>query len=411
MPSDQPVTPAPSPATAGLVARVQNILLKPASEWDRIATEQTDVNKLYVGYVVPLAALAAICLAIGLAVFGMGNWLLAIHFSLVQAIVMGAIRFVGAVVGIYIMALIIDALAATFGSEKNALQAHKVSVYSATAALVGGVFTLYPPLGLLGALMGIYSLVLLYLALPRVMKTPEDKRIGYFASIIGVCIVVGIVFWVITNAIMGPLMLSSMANNTITTPFGQVSSNGTMQGKINLPNGGSVDLNQMQRAAQEMQQAQQNGGTVKTVDPARLQALLPDSLPGGYTRTSVSNSSGGAVGMGASQAEGEYAKGDAHIDLTVMSMGGMAGLASMAGAMGVQGSQESSDGYTHVQSNDGRTISEEVSHSENTAKYAVIGHNGAVVTADGSGGASVDDVHAAVNAVGVERVEALAAGN
>ena len=407
MSTEQPAAPAPAPASSGLIARVQNILLKPAAEWDRIAGESTDVGKLYTGYVAPLAALSAICIAIGLMVFGIGAWLVWVHYSPVQAIVTGIVRFISALVGIYVLGLVIDALAPSFGSEKNAVQAHKVAAYSSTAGLLAGVFMLYPPLGALG-ILGLYSLVLLYLGLPRVMKTPEDKRIGYFASIIGVCIVIGIVLAVLTSAILAPLML--MGGGGVGTPFGQVSSSGTVQGRVNLPNGASVDLGQMQRAAQDMQQAQQNGGTVKTIDPARLQALLPDSLPGGYTRTSVSNSSGGAVGMGASQAEGEYAKGDAHITLTVMSMGGMAGMASMVGAMGVQGSQESADGYEHVQSNDGRTITEEVSHSANTAKYGVLGHNGAVVTADGSGGASVDDVHAAVNAVGVERVEALVGG-
>ncbi|MES1158327.1 MAG: Yip1 family protein [Terricaulis silvestris] len=407
MSSEQPAAPAPAPASSGLVARVQNILLKPASEWDVIAGESTDVNKLYVGYVLPLAALAAICLIVGLTVFGIPTFLGWIHYSPVTAIASGVIRFVSALVGIFVLGLVIDALAPSFGSQKNAIQAHKVAAYSSTAGLLAGVFMIYPALSALG-IVGLYSLVLLYFALPRVMKTPEDKRIGYFASIIGVCIGIGIVLAVIGGIIMAPLMLMGGGGAFGGAPFGQVSNGGNVQGKVNLPNGMSVDLNQAQRAAQEMQNAQ--NGNVKTVDPARLQALLPDSLPGGYTRSSVSNSSGGAVGMGASQAEAEYAKGDSHITLTVVSMGGMSGMASMVGAMGVQGSEENSDGYTHVQSNDGRTITEELSRGANTAKYAVLGHNGAAVSAEGSGGASMDDVHAAVNAVGVERVEALAGG-
>jgi len=43
--------------TAGLVDRVKNILLTPQAEWDKIAAEPADLNKLYLGYVLPLAAL------------------------------------------------------------------------------------------------------------------------------------------------------------------------------------------------------------------------------------------------------------------------------------------------------------------------------------------------------------------
>ena len=41
-------------AAAGMVERVKNILLTPQAEWDRIAAEPSDLNKLYVGYALPL---------------------------------------------------------------------------------------------------------------------------------------------------------------------------------------------------------------------------------------------------------------------------------------------------------------------------------------------------------------------
>ena len=45
---------------SGLIDRVKNIITSPAAEWDRIAAEPADVNKLYIGYALPLVVVAAI---------------------------------------------------------------------------------------------------------------------------------------------------------------------------------------------------------------------------------------------------------------------------------------------------------------------------------------------------------------
>jgi hypothetical protein len=58
---------------------------------------------------------------------------------------------------------------------------------------------------------------------------------------------------------------------------------------------------------------------------------------------------------------------------------------------------------------DGRVITEEVDRSANIAKYAIVGKNGVMLSADGSGGATIDDVKAAVNAIGIDKLETLSA--
>jgi hypothetical protein len=54
-----------SPKSAGLIQRVQNILLKPAAEWDVIEAEPATVQGLYVGYICILAAIPAIASILG----------------------------------------------------------------------------------------------------------------------------------------------------------------------------------------------------------------------------------------------------------------------------------------------------------------------------------------------------------
>ena len=98
-------------------------------------------------------------------------------------------QYIGALAGTFVLALVIDALAPTFGGQKSQIQALKVAAYSSTASWVVGVFMLLPALAWLGVL-GLYSLVLLFLGLPVLMKVPQDKAVGYTVVVIVCAIVV-----------------------------------------------------------------------------------------------------------------------------------------------------------------------------------------------------------------------------
>jgi hypothetical protein len=296
------------------------------------------------------------------------------------------------VIGIYIIAMIANALAPSFGSAPDQGQAHKLMAYSFTAALVSGVFAILPALSILG-LLGLYSFVLLFIGLPRLMKTPEDKRVGYLATLILVGLVVFIVIGALLGAVRGAIGGAGAPGGFTfgqSTPTPQPS-----QGTITLPGGGSVDVGAMERAAE----AYSNGGGA-SVDPAQLASQLPQSLPGGFRL--VSQSSGGA--MGAANADGVYENGDARLTLSVVYMGPMGGMTAVAGAMNVQQSRQDADGYSRTRSVDGRVINEEVSNSAGRASYSVIGR-GVAITAEGSGGVSIDQARAAVEAAGIERLE------
>jgi hypothetical protein len=81
----------------------------------------------------------------------------------------------------------------------------KVAVFSYTAVWVGGIFHILPYLSFLAALIGIYSLVLLYMGLKRVKTVPDDKMIGYFV----VVIVAAIVLYIVIGAIITAVVFSS----------------------------------------------------------------------------------------------------------------------------------------------------------------------------------------------------------
>jgi hypothetical protein len=393
-------------AAPNLVERAKAILLTPKTEWEKIAVEPADTGKLITGYLLPLAVLAAVSFAIGASVFGIGAFGFTAKLSMTTVIAIAVTQIVMAVVGALVFAWVINALAPSFGSTPNMMQAQKLVVYSYTANFLAAVFQIYPPLSAL-SILGLYSLVLLYMGLTPMMKTPQDKRVGYFVVAIICAIVVFFAVGVVTSAVrtaISPMGVGGPGGFSMNAPGGGV------EGKIATPGGGTLDLSELEKAAKQMEAAQKNGGAAALVAPAQLQALLPGALPGGFARTAISSESAGAAGMGASTANATYTRGGAKIELTVVHMGGMAAMASMAGAMGVTANREDANGYEKANSVDGRLLTEAVDRGANTAKFAVVGKNGAAVTAEGSGGVTVDEAKAAVAAVSVERVEALGGG-
>jgi hypothetical protein len=183
-----------------LVDRVKNILLSPRTEWPVIDAEPATVASLYTGYIMPLAAIPVICQAIGMSMIGITIPFIGTHYRtpIVSAITSALVMYVFSLIAVFIVALIVDALAPTFSGTKNQVQALKVVAYSYTASWVGGIFSLIPAIGIIGVLFALYSLYLLYLGLPVLMKSPADKAVGYTVVVV-VCTIV--VTWVIFFAV------------------------------------------------------------------------------------------------------------------------------------------------------------------------------------------------------------------
>ena len=173
-----------------ILDRVKKILLTPDSEWTVIAGESTPPAALMTGYVLPLAAVSAIAAFIGGSLIGQNLALLGYYrVPVATGLGVAVVSIVMAAIGVFLVSMVIDALAPTFGAQKNSAQALKVAAYSATPAWVAGVFQILPVLGILAIIGALYCIYLLYLGLPRLMKCPQDKAVGYTAVVI-VCVIV-----------------------------------------------------------------------------------------------------------------------------------------------------------------------------------------------------------------------------
>ena len=177
---------SPVAGQRSLIDRVKGILIQPKAEWALIDAEPATVASLYTRYALWLAAIPAIALAIGYASSGAG-WAIRVAIT----------RYVAGLVEVYVVALVIDALAPQFGGQRSQIQALKVSVYASTAAWVAGIFYIIPALSILGLVGALYSLYLLFVGLPLLMKAPADRAMGYTALTVVCVIVIGVlVGWV-----------------------------------------------------------------------------------------------------------------------------------------------------------------------------------------------------------------------
>jgi Yip1 domain len=173
-----------------LSERLKNILLQPAAEWAVIDKETGTTADLYKSYIMPLAAIGPIASIIGLSVIGVGLPMGGSYrVSLMSAIAHAVTAYVLALAGTYVLALIVDWLAPTFLAVKNDFQALKVAAYASTAAWVAGIFSLIPALAFL-QILALYSVYLLYLGLPALMKAPQEKALPYTGVVIIAAIVV-----------------------------------------------------------------------------------------------------------------------------------------------------------------------------------------------------------------------------
>src|SRR5438094_6626062 len=111
-----------------LVDRVKRILLTPKQEWPVIETEPATPGSLYTGYAIPLAAIPALAGFIGLSLVGISMLGGRIQAPIGTGLTWAAVQYCGSLIGVYVLALIINGLAPSFGGTKNQTQALKVAL-------------------------------------------------------------------------------------------------------------------------------------------------------------------------------------------------------------------------------------------------------------------------------------------
>ncbi len=398
-----------------IVERVKNILLQPKTEWPVIEPEQTSTQALYTGYIMPLAAITPIAMLIGMSMVGvqvpfMGTMRMPFSTLLTQVLV----SYVLGLAGIYVLALIINALAPTFSGTSNLAQALKVAAYGATAAWVGGVFHLLPALGILSFLAGLYTLYLLYLGLPVLMKSPPERSLGYTVAVVVAAIVLFVVIGAISASFVGLPMavthskgepetvkqLEQMGKSLESFTKG-LEKAGQSSGSPQAGDEPPANLGDAVQAAgnvlQAFNQAASGGKTVEPVDFRQLKELLPPSV-GSLQRAEVSGEKSTALGMTISKAEARYTGEDRRaINVTISDIGNVGGLASLALYAWANNEidKDSPSGYEKTTTFRGYKAYEKYNKGDRRGELGVLVDKRFVVEAKGDG-VSIEDLKGAL---------------
>jgi hypothetical protein len=165
-----------------IIDRTKNILLKPKTEWPVIAAEPDSLSGLYKGYIAILAAIPVLADFVRGSLIGYSEFGVSFRVPFSSGLLNAILGYVLGLAAVYVMALIVDALAPAFGGQKNRMQAIKVVAYAWSAVWVAASGSIIPWLGWLIYLAGaVYSIMLLYWGLPVMMRCPPEKTGGYTA--------------------------------------------------------------------------------------------------------------------------------------------------------------------------------------------------------------------------------------
>jgi hypothetical protein len=179
-----------------VVERAKKLILEPQKDWQAIDEEPATVQGLFTGYVMILAAIPAVASFIGLSIVGIGAWGSVYRVPLGAGVTHLTAVYLLSLGAVYALALVIEGVAPKFGGKRDFDQALKVAAFFPTPMWLGLGLCIIPALWIIGFLVGLYSLYLLYLGLPKLTKVSEEKGILFFLVMIIVVIIVCVAIFI-----------------------------------------------------------------------------------------------------------------------------------------------------------------------------------------------------------------------
>ncbi len=357
-----------------LVTRASNIIMRPNAEWPVIAAEPATPVSVFTGYVVPLAAIGPIASCIGFSVVGVGIPFVGTYrVGLIAGLTNAVISYVFALLGVFLLAAIVNVLAPFFGAPKSWLGSLKVTAYSLTPSFLAGILLIFPPLGILGIVASLYGIFLIFIGLPVLMGASREKAPIYVVSVIGCGIVLGVIFGAVNAAVrvgsyaatgeFGGTSIGStdtgaaqsVAASILGSALGGSAANreaaqqavGAVAGAAAQADAAdkSGDSNAQTAAGLGMLKALVTGGkSVVVVPRAELQSLLPSHF-GDMQRADAQSESRSFAGLKGSKAAADYKDAGGTVQIEVSDLGNVGGLAALAGTAGNLAESEDNDGY------------------------------------------------------------------
>lgn len=387
-------SPLASTDRAALLQRVLDILMRPRETWLQINAEDGNPGRIYLGYLVFLAAIPAVAGFIGYSLVGVGAFGISVRVPVVQGLVSMVVGYVLSLAMVYVLALIANMLAPRFQAQQDMGSAFKLVAYASTAGMLGGVFSILPSLAMLGLLAALYSVYLLYTGIPVLMKAPQEKAVGYTAALVVCGILAGIVVGLATSLVTpGARGLGA----------GMAGMGDTGSVAMKVPGTDiKIDTGRLEEASRKMEEAQAKGDTQAAAKAATemmgaalggkggepfAPKLLRDTLPervGDLPRTAIEARSESAMGMQFTHVSAQYTHEDKELEIQIQDLGAVPALRmAMAGWATTTAESENADEVERIYRQGDTTIKESYRKDGSSSDVALMLPNGVMVQAYG----------------------------
>lgn len=387
-------SPLASTDRAALLQRVLDILMRPRDTWLQIDAEDGNPARIYLGYLVFLAAIPAVAGFIGYSLIGVGAFGISVRVPVVQGLVSMVVGYVLSLAMVYVLALIANMLAPRFQAQQDMGSAFKLVAYASTAGMLGGVFSILPSLAMLGLLAALYSVYLIYSGIPVLMKAPQEKAVGYTAALVVCGILAGIVVGLATSLVTpGARGLGA----------GMAGMGDTGSVALKVPGTDiKIDTGRLEEASRKMEEAQAKGDTQAAAKAATemmgaalggkggepfAPKLLRDTLPervGDLPRTAIEARSESAMGMQFTHVSAQYTHEDKELEIQIQDLGAVPALRmAMAGWATTTAESENADEVERIYRQGDTTIKESYRKDGSSSDVALMLPNGVMVQAYG----------------------------
>jgi hypothetical protein len=387
-------SPLASTDRAALLQRVLDILMRPRDTWLQIDAEDGNPGRIYLGYLVFLAAIPAVAGFIGYSLVGVGAFGISVRVPVVQGLVSMVVGYVLSLAMVYVLALIANMLAPRFQAQQDMGSAFKLVAYASTAGMLGGVFSILPSLAMLGLLAALYSVYLIYSGIPVLMKAPQEKAVGYTAALVVCGILAGIVVGLATSLVTpgarglgaGMAGMGDTGSVTMKVPGTDI----------------KIDTGRLEEASRKMEEAQAKGDTQAAAKAATemmgaalggkggepfAPKLLRDTLPervGDLPRTAIEARSESAMGMQFTHVSAQYTHEDKELEIQIQDLGAVPALRmAMAGWATTTAESENADEVERIYRQGDTTIKESYRKDGSSSDVALMLPNGVMVQAYG----------------------------
>lgn len=388
------ISPSASADRAALLQRVLDMLMRPRDTWLQIDAEDGNPARIYLSYLVFLAAIPAVAGFIGYSLIGVGAFGISVRVPVVQGLVSMVVGYVLSLAMVYVLALIANMLAPRFQAQQDMGSAFKLVAYASTAGMLGGVFSILPSLAMLGLLAALYSVYLIYTGVPVLMKAPQEKAVGYTAALVVCGILAGIVVGLATSLVTpgarglggGIAGMGDTGSVTMKVPGTDI----------------KIDTGRLEEASRKMEEAQAKGDTQAAAKAATemmgaalggkggepfAPKLLRDTLPervGDLPRTAIEARSDSAMGMQFTHVSAQYTHEDKEVEIQIQDLGAVPALRmAMAGWATTTAESENADEVERIYRQGDTTIKESYRKDGSSADVAMMLPNGVMVQAYG----------------------------